>query len=153
VSLPEVIDSLVNVFRVQAESQHAALSAEAVGDIPPVPVDNQALEHIMANLIINALDALPKENGRIDVRTTYDELAEEVVVTVCDNGPGIAEKDHKFIFDPFYTTKEVNKGSGLGLSIVFGFMSDLGGSVVADNQKNGGARFTLRFPVSRMGAV
>ena len=149
VSVPEVIDSLVNVFQVQAESQHATLSADTIGDIPPVPVDDQALEHIMANLIINALDALPKQDGKIDIKTVFDDVAEEVVVTVCDNGPGIAEKDHKFIFDPFYTTKEVNKGSGLGLSIVFGFMSDLGGSVMADNQKTGGARFILRFPVTR----
>jgi C4-dicarboxylate-specific signal transduction histidine kinase len=153
VSLPEIIDSLVKVFRVQAENQHAVLSAGTAGEIPPVPVDNQALEHIMANLIINALDAVPDKDGRIDIRTAYDDLAEEVVVTVCDNGPGIAEKDHKFIFDPFYTTKEVNKGSGLGLSIVFGFMSDLGGSVMADNQNTGGARFTLRFPVAGTEAI
>ncbi|WP_207261239.1 DUF3365 domain-containing protein [Desulfovibrio sp. Huiquan2017] len=149
VDLPAIIDSLVAVFRVQAESQHAVLAAEIDGDIPPVPVDIQALEHIMANLIINALDAIPDRGGRIDIRTSFDARTREVVVTVGDNGPGIAEEDRHFIFDPFYTTKEVNKGSGLGLSIVFGFMSDLGGSVVADNLTTGGARFTLRFPVTR----
>lgn len=152
VDLTAVIASLVTVFRVQAENQNAAITADAAGDIPKVPVDAQALEHIMVNLIINALDAVPEEGGRIDIRTSYDDLAEEVVVTVSDNGPGIAEENSNFIFDPFYSTKEVNKGSGLGLSIVFGFMSELGGSVMASNQKTGGAQFTLRFPVHREAA-
>lgn len=148
VSMIQVVESLANVFRVQAEKQNTEISVHASGDIPPVKVDPQVIEHIMANLLINALDAVPDKDGRIRIKASFDDDAEEVVVRISDNGPGIPEEQRQFIFDPFYTTKSVNKGSGLGLSIVFGFMSDLGGAIMVDNKADGGAVFTLRFPIA-----
>lgn len=148
VDLVQAVRSVADVFRVQAERLDAAITVEAEDGVPPVLAEAQALEHIMVNLLINALDAMPEHGGLVRVEVSQDREACEVVVRVADNGPGIATEHLQYIFDPFYTTKEVNKGTGLGLSIVFGFMSDLGGSVVADNSENGGAVFTLRFPAA-----
>ncbi|EPR42098.1 integral membrane sensor signal transduction histidine kinase [Desulfovibrio sp. X2] len=152
VDLARAVRSIADVFRVQAERQGAAISVESDGDVPPVAADSQAIEHIMTNLIINALDALPEPGGRVRISVSHDAAAREAVVRVADDGPGIADEDRQYIFDPFYTTKEVNKGSGLGLSIVFGLMGELGGSVTAENGKDGGAVFTLRFPAAPGGA-
>ncbi len=81
------------------------------------------------------------------------EGPEQVALKVMDNGPGIAQEDLQYVFDPFYTTKEVNKGSGLGLAVVFGFMSDIGGSIEVENGDEdkgelSGAVFTLKFPLT-----
>jgi len=149
VHLPGVVNTVAGVFRVQAEKQGATIKVDVGSGVPGISVDAQAMEQIVVNLVINALDAVPENDGKISMRLWHDEAADEAVLEVCDNGPGIAKENSQYIFDPFFTTKDVNKGSGLGLAIVYGFMSDLGGSILADNRKEGGARFTLRFPAAR----
>jgi len=147
VELPAVVKSVVNVFRVHAEKQSTLVDVRVDGPVPPVKVDPQALEHIAANLLINALDAVADRPGRVWVEISAEHG--EAVLRIRDNGPGIPPENLQYVFDPFFTTKDVNKGSGLGLAVVFGFMSDLGGRVEVDNGEEGGARFTLRFPAAR----
>jgi Signal transduction histidine kinase regulating C4-dicarboxylate transport system len=149
VDVEAVIRSVVDVFHVQAVKQGAVIEVAAEGPVPAVGVDAQAVEHIVANLLLNALDVVAEPGGLVRIGLTHDQEAGDVVLEVVDNGPGIAPDHLQYVFDPFFTTKEVNKGSGLGLAVVFGFMSDLGGSIVADNIPGGGAVFTLRFPVAR----
>jgi signal transduction histidine kinase len=173
IDMPSMLKSLVDVFRVQAEKQGADISLETLGDIPPVQIDAQAFEHIIMNLLINALDAMAPnaldqeamgpnavtpdagtpdatahKSGSIHLHLQYDAAEGAAILQVKDKGSGIAEEHLQYIFDPFFTTKDVNKGSGLGLAVVFGFMSDLGGSITAENGDGGGAVFTLRFPVT-----
>ncbi len=64
---------------------------------------------------------------------------------VADNGPGIAEEDRKKLFDPFYSTKEVGKGTGLGLAVVYGLVQELGGSIRVE--VHDGAVFFVRLPL------
>lgn len=146
----QIIKDVADVFRIQAEKKGAAINLELDPATPELSVDPQALEHIIANLLLNSLDAVPENTGQIQISLTCEQ-PDKAVLKVRDNGPGIDEEDLQFVFDPFYTTKEVNKGSGLGLAVVFGFMSDIGGSIKvengsADNLK--GAVFTLKFPCS-----
>lgn len=158
VDMVPVVRSVVDVFRIQAEKQGARIEVVVDGPVPPVNAEPQAVEHIMANLLLNALDVVPESGGRVRITLGHDSVKAHVVLRVSDNGPGIAPDHQPFIFDPFYTTKEVNKGSGLGLAVVFGFMSDLGGSIVAENLPEDGADshgghpagavFTLRFPAA-----
>ena len=94
------------------------------------------------NLIGNAIDAMC---GRPDpmVFVTVAVLGDAVTVVVEDNGPGIDEADLPKIFDPFFTTKDVGKGLGLGLSISYNIIRDFGGSITAENRREGGARFSV----------
>jgi len=69
-----------------------------------------------------------------------------VVLTVEDNGPGIADEALEQIFDPFFTTKEPGKGTGLGLALSAQLVEGVGGEILAGNRRGGGAIFTLRFP-------
>ena len=66
-----------------------------------------------------------------------------------DTGTGISEPDK--VFDPFYTTKTIGKGAGLGLSATYGIMQDHGGQITCENQPEGGAIFVLRFPAAKTG--
>jgi nitrogen-specific signal transduction histidine kinase len=145
--LCEVASSVAEVFRVQAEKKGGRISVRCGPDLPRVRVEPDVVEQVVVNLLLNSLDAVPEGAGEIRLDVAHDAGRQEVVLIVVDNGPGIAEHDLGQVFDPFFSTKEVNKGTGLGLTLVYGVMQDLGGSVQVENDPGGGARFTLGFPV------
>jgi C4-dicarboxylate-specific signal transduction histidine kinase len=113
-----------------------------------VRVEPQVVEHIILNLLLNGLDALPEKGGTIAVHITSDSEKRSVRLTVTDNGSGIEPANLPSIFDPFFTTKDVNKGSGLGLAVIYGYMHELGGTIEARNLSAGGAVFELHFPIA-----
>lgn len=145
----EMACQVADVFRVQAEKKEAAIKSYCEKNLPRVYVEPQALEHIIANLLLNALDALQGPGGIIEVATSCTTDRKKVVLTISDNGTGINEEDLPRIFEPFYTTKGVQKGTGLGLAVVYGFMNDLGGFIEASSRKDSaGTVFKLTFPAA-----
>ena len=116
INIGNVAASVGKVFVVQAEKKGVQLETEVEVDLPLVRVENQVVEHIVANLILNALDAVEQDRGLIFMKATYDKRNSQVVLSVRDNGRGIAPEALPHIFDPFFTTKEVSKGTGLGLA-------------------------------------
>ena len=140
-------EAVVRVFSVQAEKKGAVIHLRAAPQIPMVRVGQAVIEQIVANLLLNALDALPPRNGEIEVSVQHDVDTDEVVMAVSDNGVGIPRQNLPHIFDPFFTTKEAGKGAGLGLTMVYGFLQEVGGHVEALNSSQGGACFVLRFPI------
>lgn len=120
-------------------------------------LDPVQMEMALINLATNAREAMGG-TGRLeitaanrvssDAQPLADGLApgEYVELTVTDQGPGIPAEMLRRVFDPFFSTKDVGQGSGLGLSMVYGFMRQSGGAVVAENCAGGGARFRLFFP-------
>ncbi len=149
--LAEVARGVAGVFAPQADKRGAAISVFAPPGLPPVRVDPSVVEHMLANLLLNALDALPARGGAIRVDLDRDGAADEIVLRVADNGPGIPAENLPHVFDPFFTTKEVGKGTGLGLTVIYRFMRDLGGRVTAANGSEGGAVFSLNFPLRPAG--
>ncbi len=105
-----------------------------------------SLEHILLNLISNAIDAM--ENGGILLISTCEE--NENIVIVCeDNGCGINENDINNIYNPFFTTKELGKGTGLGLFIVYSEVEKLNGKIDVKSKIGEGTRFTITIPLER----
>ena len=103
------------------------------------------LHQVIVNLVENALDAVAgRPGGHVLVTGAADEG--DIVMTVEDNGPGIADEHLTTVFDPFFTTKPVGKGTGLGLWISYGIVRDHGGALDSGNRPGGGARFTIRLP-------
>jgi two-component system, NtrC family, sensor kinase len=145
--IADMAETVSSVFSPQVQKKGAVVRTETNGELPHVRVEPQVVEHILANLLLNSLDALPEAGGEIVVSTGYDSDSREVVLTVRDNGTGIAPENLPRVFDPFFTTKGVSKGTGLGLTVIYGFMQDLGGRIEAFNIPGGGACFELRFPV------
>ena len=100
-------------------------------------------------IIGNATDAL-EEVGGGTLSVSVLQEGDELVMEFSDSGPGI--RDPQRIFDPFYTTKAVGKGMGLGLSVTYGVVQDHQGQISCENRPEGGAVFTLRFPAAKQSA-
>ena len=129
----------------------------ALSEVPPVMVDAGQLEAALLNLVGNARDALQSSGTiRISTRRARPDPREHVearegtdyvYVTVADDGPGMDEEVRLRAMEPFFTTKDVGHGSGLGLSQVFGFASQSGGFAFIDSQPGHGTRVTIALPI------
>ena len=130
--------------------------ASAQDDLPAVHADRNQLELAILNLVVNARDAMPS-GGRLTVAARLAQGldagiagAEEVVrLTVADTGVGMSEDTLASAVEPFFTTKPVGHGTGLGLSMVHGFVTQLGGRLEISSQPGHGARITLCLPAQR----
>ncbi|MBT3532795.1 MAG: response regulator [Rhodospirillaceae bacterium] len=124
----------------------------------PTIVDIGQLENALLNLAINARDAMP-DGGRLMIGTTNRVLDEDAVamhmdvargayveIAISDNGTGIPEDLIERVFEPFFTTKEVGQGSGLGLSMVFGFTRQSGGHVTIESKEGKGTTVRILLP-------
>lgn len=118
-------------------------------DVPPdlaLPMEAPALEQVMSNLIGNALDALADRPAPRQITVRAWRQDGTTCLSVEDNGPGLAGVEPGRLFEPFYTTKPLGIGLGLGLAIVAGLVRDAGGGIGAEEVTDGGgARFTVRF--------
>lgn len=148
-----IIPPTAEVFSVQAEKRGGAISVDMHSPLPEVAIGPEALEQIMSNLIINAIDAVSESSqaGEIHISAWHEPDASEVIVRIADNGPGIAQDALNRVFDPFFTTKEVGQGTGLGLAVVYGIVSQTGGRIETHNES--GAVFTLALPVAQAEGV
>lgn len=118
------------------------------GPVPPVAGDPDELREALTNLVLNALDAMP-EGGRVTIRTGVE--GERVCCVVSDTGIGMTEEVRRRVFDPFFTTKGF-RGTGLGLSMVYGIVTRHGGEVEVRSQPGQGSAFTLWLPAAREAA-
>lgn len=153
VNLYKVIQSVLHFFAAQLnESRVSVHSSAHPSENLVVCGDSMQLEQVISNLLRNAIDALNELSS--DEHSTEKMvqflLAREgnsVVLTIRDNGPGMSEETLDSLFEPFFTTKEIGKGLGLGLSISYGIINQMGGTITAENHGQGGALFTLRLPL------
>lgn len=133
--------------------------------LPRAVVDVNQLESALLNLAINARDAMP-EGGRLTIETSAVEVDEAfvelrpgfdvgryVVIAVSDTGVGMPPDLLEKVFDPFFTTKPVGQGTGLGLSMVYGFVQQSGGQVRIDSQPGNGTTVTIYLPATGADAV
>jgi GAF domain-containing protein/CheY-like chemotaxis protein len=138
--------------RWQDESRSRGVEIRLVLDLGPVPpIDGQSseLREALTNLILNAVDALPR-GGEIRVGTR--EHGDRVELSVADTGTGMPESVRRRIFEPFFSTKGPS-GTGLGLAMVYGIVSRHGGEIVVDTAEGAGSTFTIRLPLGRRAAV
>lgn len=139
-----VAASVRDVFSVQAGKKNARLSLDCPVEPLMVRMGLGELEQVVSNLVINAVDAVGEQGGKIAIRV--GPAGERVAIIVEDNGTGVSAEDAPHIFDPFYSTKAIGAGTGLGLTVVYGMVRDAGGEVAMDRSPMGGARFTVVLP-------
>jgi signal transduction histidine kinase len=149
VDVAAVVDEAIDIVRTGIEGQSSLDGAPIrirtdLPALPPVPGLASDLRHVVVNLLLNARDAMPRGGT---IRMLAEQQGKRVVLKVLDEGNGIPAKDLTKIFDPFFTTKG-KRGTGLGLSIARGVLARLGGDITAENRPEGGACFTLSFPVA-----
>lgn len=107
-----------------------------------VNINQQELQQVLINLLGNAIQALPEENGAINI-TTQDINNESVEIVIEDNGHGMDQDMVSKAFNPFYTTKDQGEGTGLGLSISYGLIRRYGGNIEVTSRLNQGTRFVV----------
>jgi signal transduction histidine kinase/CheY-like chemotaxis protein len=126
---------------------------------PVVLIDSGQLDHVLINLVTNARDAMP-EGGRLTIETSvmagqseqfalkeHEPTTDYAVLTVTDSGTGMDDATREKIFDPFFTTKEVGRGSGLGLSMVYGVVKQHEGLIEVESEPGRGAAFRIYLPL------
>ena len=138
------IDSTIRLLSQYLNNGNISLVRD-YGDIPEIDAFGSQLNQVWMNLLVNAAQAIGHRKGEIRIKTRHE--GEQVVVTISDNGEGIAKQFLNRIFDPFYTTKPVGEGTGLGLSICFGIAERHNGSISVDSKLGKGATFIVRLPV------
>jgi CheY-like chemotaxis protein len=159
---PQLVDVNELLYRMRplitrSLAEEIEIEFHMATEIRPCLIDAGQLEQAMLNLSINARDAMPK-GGRLKIETAVvsfasdDERPEEmppgdyVMIEVSDNGEGIPRQDLERIFEPFFTTKDVGEGTGLGLSMVFGFIKQSEGFITVSSTEGSGTLFRIYLP-------
>ena len=147
VQINVLIKDMIEISVQRAKYGNVVINADLAGDLPLAHISEPEMQQVFLNLINNALDALEKKGGVIDITSRLE--GEKIVVEVADNGPGIARSNLARIFDPFFTTKPVGKGTGLGLSICYGIIKKMGGDLDVRSVIDKGATFSVRIPLAQ----
>ncbi len=154
VDLRTVVEETLVMLRFQL--RESPCEVRTVFSATPVWVMAEAgqLKQVTINLVLNALQAMEnRAGGMLAIEVHACEPARQAVLTVTDNGCGIAAENLGRIFDPFFTTKGPERGTGLGLSICFSVVRQHGGDIAVESQPGSGARFTITLPLEDVGAL
>ena len=146
IDLNDVIKEVIGFLEQEILFRKITLELNLMEDLPKIESDKGQLQQVLLNIINNAVDAV-KKGDLITVSTNVKDRS-TVVVSVRDTGPGIPKDKLKTIFEPFYTTKEKGKGTGLGLFISLGIMKRLGGTILVESQANKGTTFIVEIPIA-----
>ncbi|HAS90483.1 MAG TPA: PAS domain-containing sensor histidine kinase [Desulfovibrio sp.] len=153
VQLNDVLRRGFDFFSRQLTIRNITVGWDLNSHLPIIMADSNRLEQVVINLLINARDAIDErwkdavplaDDKKIYISTDFTD--DEVVIEICDTGPGIPDPIQARLFEPFFTTKDVGKGTGLGLSISYGIVKDYNGSISASTKEDLGACFTITFP-------
>ncbi|MEW6320567.1 MAG: PAS domain S-box protein [Acidobacteriota bacterium] len=157
VNLNDTIASVEVILR-RVIGEDVTLVVDAASDLANVRADPGHLEQVLMNLVVNARDAMPT-GGAIHIRTRNAEIdalraadlhyvapGRHVVLSVQDFGSGMDEATRARVFEPFFTTKELGRGTGLGLSTVYGIVKQNGGSILVTSEPGQGSTFDVYLP-------
>ncbi len=145
IDLNDTIREVIEFLEKEILYRNIRLETDLKEDLPRVVSDKGQLQQVFLNIINNAIDAVA--DGGIIVVSTKVRRSGKVRVSIKDNGEGIPKDKIAHIFEPFYTTKEKGKGTGLGLSISYGIIDRLGGSINVESELGVGTVFHVDLPV------
>ena len=145
-NLNAIVEDVLSLLESRLERGDVMLERALSAEPPELRAEIAQIQQILVNLIINALQAMPN-GGRLRIETALEH--DMVRLRVTDTGAGIAPDHLGSVFVPFFTTKEVGQGTGLGLAVVHGIARGHGGTVEAESALGRGAEFTVRLPRAR----
>jgi two-component system NtrC family sensor kinase len=146
VDLGMLLQRVVQIELLHLDGRKIRLETDIDPALPRVWGNTNQLFQAFVQVIANAIDALEEVGGgTVTVRGRRE--GHELVLEFSDSGPGMREPAK--VFDPFYTTKPIGKGTGLGLSATYGVVQNHQGQITCCNKPEGGALFTLRFPIGQ----
>ena len=143
-SVGDAVEQVAALVRPQKSFAEVSLLVAIEEGLPAVAMHAERVEQVLLNLLLNAADAVPRPGGQVSVSASQHQ--QMVRVAIEDNGGGIAPSVRGRLFEPFVTTKEVGKGTGLGLAVCRGLIEAAGGTIDVEDGSEG-ARFVLQLPV------
>ena len=142
------VSAALSVLACQTK-QEVRLRTSLAADLPTIRGSQQQIEQVLMNLILNAMQALPDGSGEVFISTRYDSLTAQVVAEVRDSGMGIGAEPMSRLFEPFYSTKLEQGGSGLGLYISQYIVKEHGGSLLLSSWPGNGTLAQVILPVEQ----
>ena len=147
-SLDKVVEDTLMTAQGKARDHKVQLCSKLDSNISEVCIDPTGIYRVLLNLVLNGIDAIPDENGKITVTTNYNSDSDQIEITVADNGCGIPPNIVTRIFDPFFSTKG-SGGTGLGLAVTQKIIKEHQGTISVKSVVNKGTTFIVTLPVKR----
>lgn len=147
INVNKLLDDTLQLLEPQLRKTQIEIIKNYSNDAPKILGNAGKLQQVFTNLIINARDAMFGNSGKITLTTVENES--EIVVEVADTGSGIEQENLNKIYDPFFTTKEVGSGTGLGLAVSYGIVQEHAGVITASSEIGEGTTFRLVFPIAQ----
>ncbi|MFC2050160.1 PAS domain S-box protein [Chloroflexota bacterium] len=146
-NINEIVSATLDLQAYELASHNIKVAFQPASDLPLTIVDPGQLQQVFLNLIINAEKEmrLAHDKGKLSIKTEH--IDNKIRISFKDNGPGIAKKNLDRIFNPFFSTREVGQGTGLGLSVCHGIITEHKGRIWAESKLGKGATFILELPV------
>jgi two-component system NtrC family sensor kinase len=143
IDLSSLAQTAIKLLQPQLRAHNVEVRGELAQGLPPIMGDSNQLLQACIHIATNAIQALDEVGGGM-LRISTRPEGRNVILEFSDNGPGAREPER--VFDPFYTTKPVGQGSGLGLSFCYGVVQEHNGRIVCANGPQGGAVFSIELP-------
>ena len=147
VGVNSIIEKVLELRSYEQQVNGIRVTTSFASDLPDTMVDYFQLQQVFINIVINAEYFMVDANGGGNLAIATEAADNTIRIRFTDDGPGIAPEALGHIFDPFFTTKPVGKGTGLGMSICHGMVSEHGGKLYVDSEPGKGATFTVEIPV------
>jgi len=144
-NLNKIIQDGLYLFKSRCERAGIEIKYSLAPNLPILMGDETQINQVLINLVINSIQAMP-DGGELEIKTSFKERY--ISLMVIDTGIGISNKMIDKIFLPFFTTKDVNEGTGLGLSVVHGIVALHKGSIRVESRVNQGTQFEIMLPVT-----
>lgn len=146
----QVVENTLTIVGAKVRKAVRTLDLDLAEGLPGIYGHFQKLEQVVANLVLNAANAISdKDQGRVCIRTRHLDRLGCVLIEVEDNGPGMPKEVLNRIFDPFFTTRRESGGTGLGLSVSYGLVQEHNGIIGVLSRPGVGSRFTVYLPVQK----
>ena len=145
VNLNQLVEEGLYFLESRCAKEGIELVRSLSPDLPEITADPGQLTQVLVNLVVNAVQAMP-DGGKLTVETHVGDGY--ISLTVEDTGVGMSDKVAQKIFMPFFTTKDVDQGTGLGLAVVHGIVTSHGGSIKVDSKVGRGTRFEVKLPLT-----
>jgi PAS domain S-box-containing protein len=148
VDIHRVLDDTLQLLEPQLRRSHIEIVRDYSENLPTVHGNSVKLQQVFTNLILNARDSIANGNGRIALTTRQGDDDSSLLVEVADSGVGIAPDDVAKIYDPFFTTKGVGRGTGLGLAVTYGIVQEHSGHISVASTPGLGTTFRISLPTN-----
>jgi PAS domain S-box-containing protein len=147
IDVNEVLEVTIELRKYSLETSNIKVTMDLDVGLPITLADSEQLQQVFLNIILNAETELKESKGKGNIFIKTEQKDKFIRISIKDDGPGIPKEYLRKIFDPFFTTREVGQGTGLGLSVCHGIISEHGGRIYAESTLGKGATFFIELPI------